>query len=44
MPGKVADLRAKLHAWRKSVGAQEMAINPNYDPNKAGVREEIQAD
>jgi len=44
MPGKVADLRAKLHAWRKSVGAQEMTINPNYDPNKAGVREEIQTD
>ncbi|RPJ63727.1 MAG: DUF4976 domain-containing protein, partial [Acidobacteria bacterium] len=44
MPGKVADLRAKLHAWRKSVGAQEMTINPNYNPDKAGVREEIQTD
>ncbi|RPJ83341.1 MAG: DUF4976 domain-containing protein [Acidobacteria bacterium] len=44
MPAKVADLRAKLHAWRKSVGAQEMTVNPNHDPNKAGVREEIQTD
>ena len=42
MPGKVTELRTKLHAWRKSVGAQEMTRNPNHDPNKAGIRQEIQ--
>jgi len=41
MPGKVADLRAKLHAWRKSVGAEEMKVNPHYDPNRATERGEI---
>jgi arylsulfatase A-like enzyme len=33
-----ARLREKLHQWRKSVGAQEMTINPNYDPQKADWR------
>ncbi len=40
MPEKVADLRAKLHAWLSSVGAQTMTINPNYDPVKADYRDE----
>jgi arylsulfatase A-like enzyme len=35
MPKKAAELRAKLHAWRKRVGAQEMVLNPHYDPAKA---------
>jgi arylsulfatase A len=35
MPEKAAQLRAKLAAWRRGVGAQEMAVNPNYDREKA---------
>ena len=35
MPEKVEDLRAKLHAWRKKMGAQEPLPNPDYDPAKA---------
>ena len=31
-PQKVAELRAKLHAWQKSVGAQMPTPNPKYDP------------
>ena len=34
MPAKVEELRARLHAWRKEVGAQMPARNPNYDPSK----------
>jgi hypothetical protein len=30
-PRQVAELRAKLAAWRKAVGAQENAANPNFD-------------
>ena len=30
MPEKVVELRTKLKNWRKKVGAQEMALNPNY--------------
>jgi arylsulfatase A-like enzyme len=33
-PAKTEELRARLHAWRKEVGAQMPAPNPNYDPNK----------
>jgi arylsulfatase A-like enzyme len=29
-PEKVAELRAKLHAWRKRVSAQTMERNPDY--------------
>src|SRR5215217_7058650 len=32
---KANDLRAKLVAWRKSVGAQLPTPNPAYDPAKA---------
>jgi arylsulfatase A len=32
MPQKVEALRARLHAWRKEVGAQMPTRNPNYDP------------
>jgi arylsulfatase A len=39
MPGKVAELRSKLRAWRKSVKAQEMAVNPDHDPARAHVRQ-----
>jgi arylsulfatase A len=34
IPAKVADLRTKLHAWRKEVGAQMPTRNPAYDPAK----------
>ena len=33
MPDKAAELRTRLHAWRKSVGAQLPTANPNYDPS-----------
>jgi arylsulfatase A-like enzyme len=33
-PQRVAELRAKLHAWQKSVGAQMPTPNPKYDPAK----------
>jgi arylsulfatase A-like enzyme len=39
-PQRTAALHAKLAAWRKSVGAQMMAANPNYDPARADVRRE----
>ncbi len=38
MPELAARLREKLHQWRKSVGAQQMTINPNYNPQKADWR------
>lgn len=31
-PGKVSELRRRLHAWRNEVGAQMPHPNPNYDP------------
>jgi len=31
---KVAELRDRLHAWRKEVGAQMPTPNPNYNPAK----------
>ena len=34
MPEKVEELRARLHEWRKEVGAQMPSPNPNYDPSK----------
>ena len=33
MPEKAAELRARLAAWRTSVGAQMPTPNPNYDPS-----------
>ncbi|MBN2354921.1 sulfatase, partial [candidate division KSB1 bacterium] len=38
MPEKAAAMREKLHQWRKAVGAQEMAVNPNYLAEKADWR------
>jgi arylsulfatase A len=35
MPERVAELRTRLHEWRKEVGAQMPTPNPNYDPAKA---------
>jgi len=32
-PGRVKELRAKLDAWRKEVGAEMMKPNPDYDPD-----------
>lgn len=34
LPETVHDLRQRLHAWRKSVGAQMPTPNPAYDPSK----------
>jgi len=34
MPDKVTELRSRLHAWRREVGAQMPTRNPNYDPSK----------
>ena len=34
MPGKVNELRTRLHAWRKEVGAQMPSRNPDYDSSK----------
>jgi len=34
MPDKVEELRSRLHAWRKEVGAQMPTPNPKYDPSK----------
>lgn len=34
MPAKADELRARLHAWRKDVGAQMPTRNPNYDPSR----------
>jgi len=33
-PQRVAELRARLHAWRREVGAQMPTPNPNYNPAK----------
>lgn len=38
MPDKAHSLCAKLKAWRERVGAQEMALNPNYVPDRASQR------
>jgi len=38
MPELAAKLREKLHQWRKAVGAREMSVNANYDPEKADWR------
>ena len=35
MTEKARELREKLRQWRKAVGAQEMTVNPNYDPERA---------
>ncbi|NLV40622.1 MAG: sulfatase [Candidatus Hydrogenedentes bacterium] len=35
LPEKAAELHAKLAAWRKRVGAQEMSRNPEHDPERA---------
>ena len=34
MPAKAQELRARLHAWRKEIGAQMPSRNPNYDSSK----------
>ena len=33
-PERRDELRKRLHAWRKEVGAQMPTPNPNYDPAK----------
>lgn len=32
-PRRCEVLRRQLREWRQAVGAQEMSLNPNYDPN-----------
>jgi arylsulfatase A-like enzyme len=34
LPAKVDELRNRLHAWRKEVGAQMPTKNPKYDPSR----------
>jgi arylsulfatase A-like enzyme len=34
LPAKVEELRARLHTWRREVGAQMPTPNPAYDPAK----------
>ncbi len=36
LPETTKKLKAKLDAWRQSVGAQMCPPNPDYDPDKAG--------
>lgn len=38
MPDKARELRQRLHQWRKAVKAQEMTVNPDYDPERADQR------
>jgi arylsulfatase A-like enzyme len=38
MPELAQRLREKLYDWRKRVNAQEMTVNPGYDPEKADWR------
>jgi arylsulfatase A-like enzyme len=41
MPEKAAEMRKNLQEWRKRVKAQEMTLNPAYDPKKADWRFEL---
>jgi len=36
MPAKVEELRARLHAWMKAVGAPKMPKNPDFNPGNNG--------
>ncbi len=36
MPQRARELRDRLAAWRQSVGAKMPALNPKYDPGRAG--------
>ena len=31
MPARVAEMRGKLEAWRRDIGAQNNTANPNYN-------------
>ncbi len=42
-PEKAELLLAELKAWRKSVGAQEMPANPDYDPEYEGSKKKKKA-
>jgi len=42
MPEKAKQLREKLQQWKKSIKAQEMTINPAYDPQRADWRFETE--
>ena len=43
MPEKARELRAKLAAWRRNVGAQLPTPNPDYDAAKDGARDKKSA-
>ena len=32
-PGRTAELRRELEEWRRAVGAEMMAPNPDWDPD-----------
>jgi hypothetical protein len=34
LPARTEELRSRLHAWQREVGAQMPSRNPNYDPSK----------
>lgn len=38
MPALADEMLANLRAWRKDVGAEEMTLNPNYEPDRADWR------
>jgi len=38
MPEKAEQMRARLRAWREAMGAQEMTVNPDFDPSRAEQR------
>ncbi|VAV92048.1 Arylsulfatase [hydrothermal vent metagenome] len=38
MPDRVKSMSGKLRNWRKKVGADEMTLNPDYDPKRANWR------
>ncbi len=41
-PELVQQMLAQMKAWRQSIGAEEMHINPDYDPDRADWRFETQ--
>lgn len=38
MPEKAREMRRELHEWRDSIEAQEMEVNPEYDPSRQKLR------
>ena len=40
LPEERDAMAASLKRWRQEVGAQEMILNPNFDPTRGGQRSE----